>query len=156
MEDYKEYVNTAIYLNNLFPWHSFFFLSVIRSVLTADWLYCLLGGTERHISRLLKLYWQVSRTDGCSPDKLVREWLLVKRLANWGLHYPINQGYLASSGCYIRSSKVFIMNPQGEDGSVCGCGCPYHSCDLITGQLRALSICHPTCLNSRALTPQLL
>ncbi|KAM7410628.1 hypothetical protein PAMA_001862 [Pampus argenteus] len=29
-----------------------------RSVLTADWLYCLLGGTESHISTQLKLYWQ--------------------------------------------------------------------------------------------------
>ncbi|XP_071343435.1 spermatogenesis-associated protein 16-like isoform X2 [Trachinotus anak] len=29
-----------------------------KSVLTADWLYCLLGGTERHISTQLKLYWQ--------------------------------------------------------------------------------------------------
>ncbi|CAK6969720.1 spermatogenesis-associated protein 16-like isoform X5 [Scomber scombrus] len=29
-----------------------------RSALTADWLYCLLGGTERHISTQLKLYWQ--------------------------------------------------------------------------------------------------
>ncbi|XP_040895419.1 spermatogenesis-associated protein 16-like [Toxotes jaculatrix] len=29
-----------------------------KSVLTADWLYCLLGGTERHISKQLKLYWQ--------------------------------------------------------------------------------------------------
>ncbi|KAM7388772.1 hypothetical protein PAMP_024922 [Pampus punctatissimus] len=31
---------------------------VPRSVLTADWLYCLLGGTESHISTQLKLYWQ--------------------------------------------------------------------------------------------------
>uniref|UniRef100_A0A3Q1J7H8 Uncharacterized protein n=1 Tax=Anabas testudineus TaxID=64144 RepID=A0A3Q1J7H8_ANATE len=30
-----------------------------KSVLTADWLYCtVLGGTERHISTKLKLYWQ--------------------------------------------------------------------------------------------------
>uniref|UniRef100_A0A3B4VLW9 Spermatosis associated 16 n=1 Tax=Seriola dumerili TaxID=41447 RepID=A0A3B4VLW9_SERDU len=29
-----------------------------HSVLTADWLYCLLGGTERRISTQLKLYWQ--------------------------------------------------------------------------------------------------
>uniref|UniRef100_A0A3B4VLV3 Spermatosis associated 16 n=1 Tax=Seriola dumerili TaxID=41447 RepID=A0A3B4VLV3_SERDU len=29
-----------------------------KSVLTADWLYCLLGGTERRISTQLKLYWQ--------------------------------------------------------------------------------------------------
>uniref|UniRef100_A0A3Q1FDE0 Spermatosis associated 16 n=1 Tax=Acanthochromis polyacanthus TaxID=80966 RepID=A0A3Q1FDE0_9TELE len=36
----------------------FLSLCVIRSVLTADWLYCLLGGTERHISTQLKLYWQ--------------------------------------------------------------------------------------------------
>uniref|UniRef100_A0A8C4EAM5 Spermatosis associated 16 n=1 Tax=Dicentrarchus labrax TaxID=13489 RepID=A0A8C4EAM5_DICLA len=42
-----------------------------KSVLTADWLYCLLGGTERHISTQLKLYWQVSRTDGHSVDECV-------------------------------------------------------------------------------------
>ncbi|XP_008277524.1 spermatogenesis-associated protein 16 [Stegastes partitus] len=29
-----------------------------KSVLTADWLYCLSGGTERRISTQLKLYWQ--------------------------------------------------------------------------------------------------
>lgn len=43
-------------------------------MLTADWLYCtVLGGTERHISTKLKLYWQVSRTDGCSADECVCE-----------------------------------------------------------------------------------
>lgn len=84
--------------------HSFPSFPVIRSMLTADWPHCLPDGTERHISTQFKRYWQVSRTDGHSADKLVREWLLVKRLAKRGLHQPINHGYLASTGCCCGSA----------------------------------------------------
>ena len=92
-------------------------------MLTADSLYCLLGGTERHISTPLKLYWQVSRTDGHSVDECVREWLLVKGLADRGPHQPINQGCLATSGRCRRPAKAFIMKPQGRRVCVCVCVC---------------------------------
>ncbi|XP_042271656.1 spermatogenesis-associated protein 16-like isoform X4 [Thunnus maccoyii] len=40
-----------------------------KSVLTADWLYCLLGGTERHISTQLKLYWQAMLYQAQATEK---------------------------------------------------------------------------------------
>lgn len=67
-------------------------------------------------------YWQVSRTDGHSVGEC--EWLLVKGLADWGLHQPINQT------CLATSAKAFIMNPRGQDGSQCVCLCPGNGLDL--------------------------
>lgn len=48
-------------------------------VLTADYLYgTVSGGAERFISTQLKLYWQVSRTDGRSAHECASTPLLVK------------------------------------------------------------------------------
>uniref|UniRef100_A0A668A5W4 Spermatosis associated 16 n=1 Tax=Myripristis murdjan TaxID=586833 RepID=A0A668A5W4_9TELE len=41
------------------------------SVLTADWLYCLAGGTERHISTQLKLYWQAMLEEALTAEEQV-------------------------------------------------------------------------------------
>lgn len=84
--------------------------SWLLSCLTADWLYCWLGGTKSQISRQLEVYWQLSRTDGHWVGEC--EWLLVKGLADWGLHQPINQTCLASS------AEAFIMNPRGRGESL--------------------------------------
>lgn len=59
---------------------------VIRGAMIADYIYWLSGGNNRHISKLIKLYWQV-RTDGLpgahcgpAPNQKLNEWLLLKRV----------------------------------------------------------------------------
>lgn len=62
---------------------------------SADWLDCLSESAERQISTGLKLYWQVSGTDGHSVGE--REWLLVERTCQqWVLQQPINETRLAN------------------------------------------------------------
>lgn len=59
---------------------------VIRGAMIADYVYWLSGGNNRHISKIIKLYWQV-RTDGLlgahcgpAPNQKLTEWLLLKRV----------------------------------------------------------------------------
>lgn len=75
------------------------------------WLAVLsVGGAPRAKSADSSVYWQLSRTDGHWVGEC--EWLLVKGLADWGLHQPINQTCLASS------AEAFIMNPRGRGESL--------------------------------------
>lgn len=91
-------------------------------MLTADWLYCLLGDSECHISTQLKHYWQVSRTDGHFGQVCAQMVIGFRTLPSGGFTRqsirPVYQTLVAA----LRPSKAFIMSLLGQSESVlCVC-----------------------------------